>query len=58
WEWFLWLDSHKVNSTLHRYNKDRILTTNIVSLDTMLSSITGSPSISSVSDLAILTPDE
>jgi hypothetical protein len=56
--WFLWLGSHKVNSTLHRYDKDSILATNIVSLNTMFSSITGSPPISSVSDLAILIPDE
>jgi hypothetical protein len=40
------------------YDKDRILTTNIISLDTMFSSMAASSSMSSFSDLVILTPSE
>lgn len=48
----------KINLTLHKYDKERILTTNVISLDTTISNMTPSTSVSSLSDFVILTPSE
>ncbi|KAL4875240.1 hypothetical protein BJY04DRAFT_224210 [Aspergillus karnatakaensis] len=46
----------KINAIVHKYDKDRILTSRTISLATAFSSLTVSTSTTTFSDLVILTP--
>lgn len=48
----------KINSTVHKFDKSRILTNSTISLATMFTSMTTSTSVSTFSDLVIPTPSE